>query len=112
LGQVNSEKLDEQYVSGPGGLPDFARAAHLDPDGLSIIALNATDSSGARSRIVRHLPPGTPVTLSQHDVDAVVTEFGTAMLRGQPLDERARRICAVAHPSHRAELERAARKLC
>ena len=103
--------LDGRYISGPGGLPDFARAAHLDPEGLSIIALNATDGSGARSRIVAKLAPGTPVSAPQHDVDAVVTEYGVAMLRGQPLDERARRICAIAHPTHRPLLLQAAKEL-
>jgi acyl-CoA hydrolase len=111
LGQVNSEMLNGHYISGPGGLPDFARAAHLDPNGLSIIALNATDRSATRSRIVAHFRPGTPVSVAQHDIDAVVTEFGVAMLRGQPVDERARRLIAVAAPSHRASLERAVKDI-
>ena len=111
LGQVNAEKLDGRYVSGPGGLPDFARAAHLDPEGLSIIALNATDHRATRSRIVPQLAPGTPVSVPYHDVDAVVTEFGVAALRGQPIDERARRLCAVAHPAFRPHLAAAARDL-
>jgi acyl-CoA hydrolase len=73
--------------------------------------LNATDGSGTTSRIVSQLAAGTPVTVPQHDVDAVVTEFGVAMLRGQPLDERARRLCAIAHPAHRSTLLAAARAL-
>jgi acyl-CoA hydrolase len=111
LGQVNAETVRGQYVSGPGGLPDFAHAAHRHADGMSIIALNATDGSAATSRIVPHFAAGTPVTVPQHDVDAVVTEYGVAMLRGQPMDERARRLCAVAHPTHRPGLERAAREI-
>jgi 4-hydroxybutyrate CoA-transferase len=111
LGQVNAETLGGRYVSGPGGLPDFARAAHLDPEGSSIIAMNATDATGAASRIVAKFAEGTPVTVPQHDVDAVVTEYGVAMLRGQSMDERARRLCAVAHPSHRHLLQRAAREI-
>jgi acyl-CoA hydrolase len=111
LGQVNAEMLDGRYLSGPGGLPDFAHAAHLNSDGLSIIALNATDGSGARSRIVPRLAAGTPVTVPQHDVDVIVTEYGAALLRGQPLDERMRRLCAIAHPQHRPALQQAAREL-
>jgi len=111
LGQVNAEALGGRYVSGPGGLPDFARAAHEAPEGLSIIALNATDGAGATSRIVARLAPGAPASVPQHDVDAVVTEFGVALLRGQPLDERARRLCAIAHPHHRPALEAAAREV-
>jgi acyl-CoA hydrolase len=107
LGQVNAEMLDGQYVSGPGGLPDFARGAHLDPEGLSIIALNATDGSGRLSRIVPRLGADAVISVPQYDVDAVVTEYGVALLRGQSLDERARRLCAIAHPDHRAELNKA-----
>ncbi|HKY90297.1 MAG TPA: acetyl-CoA hydrolase/transferase C-terminal domain-containing protein, partial [Nevskiaceae bacterium] len=43
LGQVNAEALNGRSVSGPGGLPDFAAAAHRSAEGLSIIALPATD---------------------------------------------------------------------
>jgi acyl-CoA hydrolase len=108
LGQVNAEMLDGQYVGGPGGLPDFARAAHLDPQGLSIIALNATDGSGRLSRIVPRLGEDAVISVPQYDVDAVVTEYGVALLRGQSLGERARRLCAIAHPDHRAALIKAA----
>jgi acyl-CoA hydrolase len=111
LGQVNAERLNDSYVSGPGGLPDFAHAAHSDPEGLSIIALNATDAGGAVSRIVPRLGSNAPVTVPQHDVDVVVTEFGAALLRGQTLDQRARRLCAVAHPLHRPGLEKMATDL-
>ena len=111
FGQVNAEMLDGQYVSGPGGLPDFARAAHLDPEGLSIIALHATDGSGSLSRIVPRLGVDAVISVPQYDVDAVVTEYGVALLRGQSLGERARRLCAIAHPDHRAELIKASRAL-
>jgi acyl-CoA hydrolase len=111
LGQANAEMLDGSYISGPGGLPDFARAAHLDSEGLSIIALNATGHRAATSRIVPRLAPGTPVSVPQHDVDAVVTEYGVAMLRGQSLHERAHRLCAIAHPDHRRTLQQAVREI-
>jgi acyl-CoA hydrolase len=110
-GQVNAEVLNGTYVSGPGGLPDFAAAAHRQPDGLSIIALPSTDQSRRHPRIVPRLAPGTPVTVAQHDVDAVVTEFGVALLRGQDLDVRVRRLIEVAHPDHRDELRSDAKRL-
>ena len=44
------------------------------------------------------------------DTDIVVTEFGAAELRGQPLAERVRRMIAIAHPDFREPLEREARK--
>lgn len=110
LGQVNAEMLSGRYLSGPGGLPDFAAAAHRHSQGLSIIALPSTDPKGKISRIVAQFAPGTPVTVPQHDVDAVVTEHGVARLRGVDLDERIRRMIAVAHPDHRAALEAEARR--
>jgi acyl-CoA hydrolase len=41
-------------------------------------------------------------------VDVIVTEFGTAELKGQSLTERTRRLIAIAHPDFREELDRAA----
>ncbi|MDB5969104.1 MAG: acetyl-CoA hydrolase [Hydrocarboniphaga sp.] len=110
LGQVNAETVDGRYVSGPGGLPDFAYAAHRQTDGLSVIALPASDPAGRHSRIVPRLKAGTPLSIPQHDVDAVVTEYGIARLRGVALDERMQRLIAIAHPDHRDTLRAAARE--
>jgi 4-hydroxybutyrate CoA-transferase len=44
------------------------------------------------------------VTTRAH-VHYVVTEYGIAELYGQPLRVRAQRLAAIAHPSHRAQLE-------
>lgn len=49
-----------------------------------------------------------PVTTTRSDVNVIVTEFGAAELKGQTLAERSRRLCAIAHPSFREDLERAA----
>jgi acyl-CoA hydrolase len=38
----------------------------------------------------------------------VVTEYGTAYLRGKNLRQRARALISIAHPDRREELERAA----
>jgi acyl-CoA hydrolase len=46
------------------------------------------------------------VTTARVDVDAVVTEHGVAMLTGCTVDERARRLIAVAAPQHQERLER------
>jgi acyl-CoA hydrolase len=42
-------------------------------------------------------------------VDIVATEFGSAYLRGISLEQRARRLIAIAHPDFREPLERHAR---
>ena len=45
---------------------------------------------------------------TRHMIQHVVTEYGVAHLRGRNLAERARALIAIAHPSVREELERAA----
>ena len=39
------------------------------------------------------------------EIDAIVTEFGAAHLRGCSLRERGRRLIEIAHPDHREALE-------
>jgi acyl-CoA hydrolase len=78
---------------GIGGLPDFARAAHRHPDGLSIIAVRA-------DRIVERVE-----RVSLEAIDVVVTEHGSADLRGRDPAERARALIAIAAPERRPALE-------
>jgi acyl-CoA hydrolase len=105
-GQANLEWRGAEPISGLGGAPEFATAAKLSPKGLSIVALASTAQSGAVSRIVTHLS-GPTVSLAAPQIDLVVTEFGTADLRGCDIAARAQRLMAVAAPQHRAGLERA-----
>jgi acyl-CoA hydrolase len=103
-GSVNSETLDGAAIGAIGGQVDFVRGANLSPGGRAIIALPATAPDGS-SRIV---PRVETVTTTRGDVDAIVTEWGIAELRGCGLRERARRMIAIAAPEHREELSRAA----
>jgi acyl-CoA hydrolase len=105
-GQVNAEQSGSNYLGGTGGQVDFVRAGMRSPGGRSIIALPATARGGSVSRITEHL--SGPVTTARSDVDVIVTEFGAAELKGQPLAERARRLAAIAHPNFRDGLQRAA----
>jgi acyl-CoA hydrolase len=104
LGQVNAEFLGGKYLSGPGGLPDFASAARQQQDGLSIIALPAADPRARQSRIVNQLTVNSPVTVPQYNVDVVVSEFGSAFLRDANIASRASRLINIAHPDHREQL--------
>jgi acetyl-CoA hydrolase len=106
-GQVNAETMDGLHVGAVGGQVDFVRAASASTDGLSIIALPAT--AGDRSRIVPLLDSGV-VTTPRAEVDAVVTEYGVARLRGLPINQRAAALAGIAHPDHRADLR--ARAVC
>ena len=109
FGQCNLEHADGRAISGPGGAPDFARAARLSRKGKSVVVLGATHVSeaGAVSRIVPSLDVQGMATLGRVDVDAVVTEYGVARLEGACVHERAEALIGVAAPSFRPELERA-----
>jgi acetyl-CoA hydrolase len=85
-GQVNAEEIATGYVGGIGGQAEYLRAAQRSPGGCAVVALPAT--AGRRSRIVPRLDPAT-VTTPRSGVDVVVTEHGTADLRGRSLRERA-----------------------
>jgi acetyl-CoA hydrolase len=103
-GQANAEVAGGRYVGAVGGIVDFLRGAQASRGGIPIIALPST--SGTRSRIVATL--SGPVTVSRSDVCVVVTEHGVADLRGLTLQQRIRRMIAIADPVHRDALERAA----
>ena len=85
-GQVNAEQIGDHYVGGIGGQADLLRAAQRSPGGCSVIMLPATARDG-RSRIVAQLDCGI-VTSPRASVDVVITEYGTADLRGRTLAEQ------------------------
>lgn len=106
-GSVNSETLNGVAVGAIGGQLDFVRGANASPGGRAIIALPATAPKGG-SRIVARVET---VTTPRADVDAVITEWGIAELRGCTLKERARRMIAIAAPEHRDALSRSAMQM-
>lgn len=83
-GQVNAEVAGGSSAGGVGGQPDYAAAASCSPTGTSVMALPSR--SGTRPTLVRAL--SGPVTTPSHDVEVVVTERGTADLRGLSRPER------------------------
>ncbi|HLK15462.1 MAG TPA: acetyl-CoA hydrolase/transferase C-terminal domain-containing protein [Fimbriimonadaceae bacterium] len=106
-GQVCADSIGPRIYSGVGGQMDFMRGAAASDMGVSIIALPSTTHRG-ESRIVNHLKEGSGVVTTRADVHYVVTEHGTANLRGKSLRDRARLMVGLAHPSHREQLEREA----
>jgi acyl-CoA hydrolase len=108
-GQINAEIAAGVQVGGVGGQGDFLRGANLAVRGHGIVAMPSTALDGKASRIVSRL--GGVVTTARSDADVIVTEFGAAELRAQPLDERVRRMIAIAHPDFRESLEREAREI-
>jgi len=104
-GRVNTEFGTAGRLGGVAGLRDFAGGAAANPDGLSIIALPS--SSRGRSRIVASLDESR-AAFAADLVEVVVTEQGSADLRGLGPAERARALVAVAAPEHRPALLEAA----
>ena len=100
-GQINAESIDGSLISGSGGLLDFAMGAARSPGGKFIVALPSTARRGAVSRIVPTMAPGAAVTVPRTLAHYVITEHGIANLRGCTLQERARRLIAIADPRFR-----------
>jgi acyl-CoA hydrolase len=103
FGQVNAEWVDGCQVSGAGGLIDFMRGAWASEGGVPIIALPAATKGDTVSRVVPRLPD--PPSIGRADPVVVVTEHGTADLRGLSIEARAQALIAVAAPSHRDRLQ-------
>lgn len=106
-GQCCSESIGAGQFSGTGGQLDFVRGA-FDAGGKSIIAFYSTAKGGEVSRVVSKLTPGAVVTTPRTDVHYVVSEYGSARLKGRSTRERAKALISLAHPKFREGLEREA----
>ncbi len=113
FGQVVADSISGVQHSGIGGHEDFLAGVGRVAAGRSVICLPSTvEISGRRqSRIVAELPGGSLVTSPRHQVDAVVSEFGVAELAGRTVEERARALAEIAHPSVRDDLFDAAKEI-
>jgi acyl-CoA hydrolase len=106
-GQANIEVARGRYVGGIGGAADFLRGAARSAGGIPVIALPST--AGTASRVVARL--NGPAGLARADAGVIVTEYGVADLRGLSLARRRERMIAIAHPDHRAALDRTEDKI-
>ncbi|HMM22555.1 MAG TPA: acetyl-CoA hydrolase/transferase C-terminal domain-containing protein [Selenomonadales bacterium] len=104
MGQVNAEMIGSTQFSGIGGQVDFVRGASRSAGGKSIIAIPSTAAKGKISRIACEIDRGAAISTSRNDVHYVVTEYGTADLRGKSLRQRAEALIAIAHPDFRESL--------
>jgi 4-hydroxybutyrate CoA-transferase len=110
-GQIASESIGPRMWSGAGGQPAFVIGALHAKHGRSVTVLPATTTDGRYSRIVPLLAEGTVVTVPRTMADIVVTEYGTAQLRGKSTRQRVEALIAIAHPDFRGELREQARRL-
>ncbi|MGE5397455.1 MAG: acetyl-CoA hydrolase/transferase family protein [Chitinophagales bacterium] len=112
--QVSSESVGARQISGTGGQLDFIHGAFNSHGGKGLICLASTytDHEGKiRSRIQPTLSPGSIVTLPRSIVYYVITEYGTAMLKGKSTWERAEALINIAHPDFRDELVKSAEQM-
>lgn len=107
-GQVCSESIGHQELSGVGGASDTHIGAQRSENGLGIIAMRSTTNKG-QSKIVFELQPGAKVSISRNDIDTVVTEYGIASLKGKTVSQRVGALAAIAHPTFREDILRNAR---
>lgn len=105
-GQVCADSIGTRIFSGSGGQLDFMLGAAWSRGGVPIIAMPSITAKGV-SKIVPLLTPGAGVVTPRTCVHWVVTEYGRVNLFGKPIQERARLLISIAHPSVREELEKA-----
>jgi 4-hydroxybutyrate CoA-transferase len=107
-GQVASESIGHNMVSGTGGQFDFVMGANLSNGGQSFLALRSArakkEGEGVKSRIVLEFPPGTVVSTPRSIVQYIVTEYGIVNLQDRSIPDRVRLMISIAHPDVRETL--------
>jgi acyl-CoA hydrolase len=110
-GQACAHCLGAKTYSGLGGAFEFAFGAQQSPGGKSIVCLPSKtrlkDGREVSNILARH-EAGTRITLPEHCVDWVVTEYGAVRLKFLNLEFRANALIEIAHPQFRDELAREA----
>ncbi|MBI1783663.1 hypothetical protein HYR69_00840, partial [Candidatus Sumerlaeota bacterium] len=90
-GQACAHCLGPKTYSGVGGAFEFAYGAQLSPGGKAIACLPSTTKlkdGRVVSNILAQFEAGTRITLPEHSVDWVVTEFGAVRLKMMMMEER------------------------
>lgn len=105
-GQVCSESVGHQQMSGIGGQLDFVQGATWSKGGKSFLCLSSTSKIKGQvvSNIVLNLPAGQVVTTPRASVMYVVTEFGIANLLNKSIPDRVHAMIRIAHPDFREKL--------
>lgn len=111
MGQVCSQSIGTRHFSGTGGQLDTHRGASMSRGGRGIISLRSTAKNGTISTIVPTLAPGSGVTVPSQDVDTIVTEYGSAELRGLTVKDRMEALIKIAHPAFRDSIREEAHRL-
>ncbi|MGE5405075.1 MAG: acetyl-CoA hydrolase/transferase C-terminal domain-containing protein, partial [Candidatus Saccharibacteria bacterium] len=110
LGASAADQLEDgRVVSGIGGQYNFNAMAHALPDGRFILMIKSTKGSGKtlRSNIVFSYGH---CTITKHNRDIIVTEYGIADLRDMPENEVVKRMLNVADSRFQPQLLAQAKK--
>lgn len=113
FGQICSESIGTRHISGTGGQLDFVEGAYRSRGGQSFVCLPSTYQKGdtTESTIKPVLTTGAIITCPRTASHIIVTEYGTADMKGKTTWERAEALVQIAHPSFRDELVQAARQM-
>ena len=105
-GQVVADTIGGAQFSGIGGHEDFVSGPGLSADGRSLICLPSSSTVNGQliTRILPKLPSGSVISTPRHQVDVVITEYGTAELAGRTIRERAKALASIGHPDVRDDL--------
>jgi acyl-CoA hydrolase len=111
-GQVVADTIDGGQYSGIGGHEDFVAGPALSLEARALLCLpsTATVKGETISRIVPWFEAGEVITTPRHQVDVIVTEYGSAELQGKTIHQRGEALAAVAHPDFRDTLLDAAER--
>ncbi|MFZ0943414.1 MAG: acetyl-CoA hydrolase/transferase C-terminal domain-containing protein [Syntrophobacteraceae bacterium] len=112
-GQVSSESVNFQQISGTGGQVDFTSGAWLSKGGKAFICMPSTrllKDGRTVSRIVPFITPGNIVTAPRAMPMFIVTEYGKANITGKSVWQRAEMLINIAHPDFRDDLIKDAQK--
>ncbi len=113
-GQVCSESVGHQQISGTGGQLDFVMGAFQSEGGKSFICTPSTRTlpdGTVESIIAPMLRPGAIVSTPRTATHYIVTEYGAADLKGKSTWERAEALINIAHPDFREDLIMNAEKM-
>lgn len=114
FGQVCSEAVGGNQISGTGGQLDFVQGAYHSEGGQSFICVASTRtlSDGTKeSLIVPTMPVGNIITTPRSCTHWIVTEHGSYNVKGKSVWERAEGLIGIADPQFHDELIKKADEL-